>query len=246
MPGTHPPEEIAKVSRSERAHGECLHRAAEQRSIRAERGAMHHVPARSADHQARPAFGTVEPVLQYRDHRPIGSNQVGKLVDDERSRPVRVCSARREAFQEGAPVRIFDIGKAGKPLRNSGSEVSPLDCGCRLIGDRIQTAAPPRPLDEQTRLADATTAPDHRKRARLPQRLIKAAQLVVTIYELHPIIMPTNIMLTSIISSQPQPAAPRCSTPGSERYRSRCPRSDVAGVIPFRSRGRLRSGRGSP
>ncbi len=74
---------------------------------------------------------------------------------------------------------------ANRPIAHKG--ISPLDCGCRLIGNRIQTAAPPRPLDEQPRLADATPAPDHRKRARLPQRPIKAAQLVVPIYEFHPI-----------------------------------------------------------
>ena len=108
------------------------------------------------------------------------------------------ASARRP--KKRPPVRVFDIGEAGESLRDGGGQVAPLHGRRRLVRDRVEAAAAPRPLGEQPRLAYPAAAPDDRERPRAAQRPVQPPQLVDAIQELHRSIMRARIMLTIIIT----------------------------------------------
>ena len=182
-------EQVGEVSRSQRAHGEGLARAAVERRPGGENRAVHHALARTAHHQGRAFRRRVDPSLQDAGQGRIRREQVGQLVQHERSGPTGGLRIGDEPRQEGAPVRILHVGESRKPVLDRGSQVAPLHRRSGRIGRRVQAAMTPRPLDEQARLAHPATPPDDGEGARLDQRGVEPAHLVGAVDEAHDIIM---------------------------------------------------------
>ena len=98
--------------------------------------------------------------------KPLSAcNQVGHLVHHERSRPPALIGLCRDPREKRAPGRILDIRKAGKPLRDRGSQVATLNLGRGGFRNGVEAVAAPAPFDQQARFADAAAPPDHRERA---------------------------------------------------------------------------------
>ena len=101
---------------------------------------MHHVLTRTADHEARVGFGTVEPVLNHGDNAGVGSDQVGQFVNDDGAMPVRPSGVGCQALEEGSPVGVFDVVEAGKPCADGFGQVATLNGRGGLIGNRVEAA----------------------------------------------------------------------------------------------------------
>ena len=192
-------EGVPQGSGPQGAHGEGFDRAAEERCAGIENRAVHHLLTRTADHQAWRGLGTVEPVLDDADNARIGGDQVRQLVEDERTRPLRLPGVAPQALEERAPIGVFDVVEPGESFRHSRSQIPPLHRRCRRVGNGIEPVVALRPFDEQARLAYPSASPDDAKGTRLLERRVQTSHLFVTVQELHPIIMRQHIMLDSII-----------------------------------------------
>ena len=164
-----------------------------------EHRAVHHAPARAADDHPQPSLRAIQPVLQDCGQRGVRGQQVRQIVQYERPTPAGQIGLRGEPGQKRAPVRILHVREAGEPLGDRLGQIAPLHRRRRLIGDRIQAAAPPGPFDEQARLADPAAPPDDGERAGTQERAVQPAHFVIAIEKLHGDIMRDSIMFVCII-----------------------------------------------
>lgn len=199
-------EQVGEVSRSEGAYGERFPRAAVERRAGVEYRAVHHPLTRPAQDDAGPSRRAVDPGLEDAGQRRVGSDQVRQLVEHEWPGPAAPARLVGEPRQERTPVGILDSGETGKLPVDGGRQVAALDRRDGLVRDRVQSALPVRPFEEEAGFAYAAPAPEHGQGAWMGQRGIEAAQLVVAVDEFHAIIILSGIMPDNI-NSAPAPAS---------------------------------------
>ena len=142
-------KDLGKMSRLQRTHGKGFRGPAVQGRGGVEDGAVHHVLAGAAYDQLQPTLRAVQPVLQDTGQGRVCGKEVGQFVEYERSLPVGPPGLHGKPCQERAPVRVFDVGKAGEPFGDRSGQVAPLHRRRGLVSHGVEAVVTPGPLDEQ-------------------------------------------------------------------------------------------------
>ena len=189
---------------------EGFYRASVQRCASVEQGAVHHALAGPAHHQAWARPRGVEPVLQHAGYGGVGGDQVGEFVENEWTRPVRERRFGGDAFEERAPIRVFDVREPREAFSHGEGEVAALHGWRGSVRDRIEAIAAPRPLDQQARLANPPASPDGGESAGPIEDSVEPPHFFRAVEKLHRRTMQKNIMFCNILFRfVPQPNAQR-------------------------------------